>query len=118
MWVLLDDGDEVKNKPTNQFPEQRILLSIDDPIGRRRYSNPFHHNTMRVLVLLVAPAFAFFPNSRNPSLTHRVRLSADVTNELEPKDMVKVFGRLAEKYIMLDDSGGMCCYSGCSGEKP
>jgi len=28
--------------------------------------------------------------------------------------MVKLFGRLAEKYIMLDDSGGMCCYSACS----
>lgn len=26
-----------------------------------------------------------------------------------------MFGRLAEKYIMLDSSGGMCCYSGCAG---
>eukprot|EP00531_Pseudo-nitzschia_arenysensis_P011534 CAMPEP_0116146500 /NCGR_PEP_ID=MMETSP0329-20121206/17197_1 /TAXON_ID=697910 /ORGANISM="Pseudo-nitzschia arenysensis, Strain B593" /LENGTH=217 /DNA_ID=CAMNT_0003642251 /DNA_START=45 /DNA_END=698 /DNA_ORIENTATION=+ len=33
--------------------------------------------------------------------------------ELEPKEVVKVFGRLAEKYIMLDESGGMCCYSAC-----
>lgn len=32
---------------------------------------------------------------------------------LEPKDAVKLFGRLAEKYIMLDESGGMCCYSAC-----
>mmetsp|Transcript_2494 Transcript_2494/g.2991 ORF Transcript_2494/g.2991 Transcript_2494/m.2991 type:complete len:224 (+) Transcript_2494:85-756(+) len=35
------------------------------------------------------------------------------TVEIEPKEMVKLFGRLAEKYIMLDSSGGMCCYSAC-----
>jgi hypothetical protein len=33
--------------------------------------------------------------------------------DLDPKEVVKVFGRLAEKYIMLDESGGMCCYSAC-----
>jgi hypothetical protein len=33
---------------------------------------------------------------------------------VDPKEAVKLFGRLAEKYIMLDDSGGMCCYSACS----
>jgi hypothetical protein len=33
---------------------------------------------------------------------------------VEPKEVVKLFGRLAEKYIMLDESGGMCCYSGCT----
>lgn len=32
---------------------------------------------------------------------------------VEPKEAVKLFGRLAEKYIMLDESGGMCCYSAC-----
>jgi len=36
------------------------------------------------------------------------------TVSLEPKEAVKLFGRLAEKYIMLDASGGMCCYSACS----
>jgi hypothetical protein len=41
--------------------------------------------------------------------------SADVTvSVVEPKEAVKLFGRLAEKYIMLDESGGMCCYSGCT----
>lgn len=38
--------------------------------------------------------------------------SAEVS--VDPKEAVKLFGRLAEKYIMLDDSGGMCCYSACS----
>jgi hypothetical protein len=33
--------------------------------------------------------------------------------DLDPKEVVKVFGRLAEKYIMLDESAGMCCYSAC-----
>lgn len=32
----------------------------------------------------------------------------------DPKEAVKLFGRLADKYIMLDASAGMCCYSGCS----
>jgi len=36
------------------------------------------------------------------------------TVSVDPKDAVKLFGRLAEKYIMLDSSGGMCCYSACS----
>jgi hypothetical protein len=31
------------------------------------------------------------------------------------KEAVKIFGRLAEKYIALDSSGGNCCYSGCTG---
>ena len=34
--------------------------------------------------------------------------------KIDPKEAVKVFGRLAEKYIMLDGSAGQCCYSGCS----
>lgn len=38
------------------------------------------------------------------------------TSSMDPKEAVKLFGRLAEKYIMLDSSGGMCCYSGCTGE--
>jgi hypothetical protein len=47
-----------------------------------------------------------------------VPLYADAaTISLDTKEVVKLFGRLAEKYIMLDDSGGMCCYSGCSGER-
>ncbi|KAL9185422.1 hypothetical protein ACHAXT_003199 [Thalassiosira profunda] len=42
-----------------------------------------------------------------------VESSAD-TLQTDPKEAVKLFGRLAEKYIMLDASAGMCCYSGCS----
>jgi hypothetical protein len=30
------------------------------------------------------------------------------------KEAVKIFGRLAEKYIALDSSGGNCCYSACT----
>eukprot|EP00537_Pseudo-nitzschia_pungens_P002367 CAMPEP_0172371840 /NCGR_PEP_ID=MMETSP1060-20121228/45089_1 /TAXON_ID=37318 /ORGANISM="Pseudo-nitzschia pungens, Strain cf. cingulata" /LENGTH=225 /DNA_ID=CAMNT_0013097597 /DNA_START=73 /DNA_END=750 /DNA_ORIENTATION=+ len=39
--------------------------------------------------------------------------SVAVPSDLDPKEVVKIFGRLAEKYIMLDESGGMCCYSAC-----
>jgi len=34
--------------------------------------------------------------------------------QTDPKEAVKLFGRLAEKYIMLDASAGLCCYSACS----
>ena len=43
--------------------------------------------------------------------------SAEATAEvvsIDPKEAVKIFGRLAEKYIMLDETAGMCCYSACS----
>ncbi|GMI08162.1 hypothetical protein TrVE_jg12489 [Triparma verrucosa] len=33
--------------------------------------------------------------------------------ELDLKEKAKIFGRLADKYILLDESGGDCCYSGC-----
>ena len=33
---------------------------------------------------------------------------------IDPKDAVRLFGRLAEKYIALDSSGGSCCYSACT----
>mmetsp|Transcript_14095 Transcript_14095/g.20627 ORF Transcript_14095/g.20627 Transcript_14095/m.20627 type:complete len:221 (+) Transcript_14095:1268-1930(+) len=50
--------------------------------------------------------------------TTTTTLHADATTTeaitVEPKDAVRLFGRLAEKYIMLDSSGGMCCYSACS----
>lgn len=36
------------------------------------------------------------------------------TTSVDPKDAVRLFGRLAEKYIVLDESAGMCCYSACS----
>ncbi|KAG7355150.1 hypothetical protein IV203_004506 [Nitzschia inconspicua] len=40
-------------------------------------------------------------------------VASDNCKSIDPKDAVRVFGRLAEKYIMLDESGGMCCYSAC-----
>ncbi|KAL3793614.1 hypothetical protein ACHAWO_001663 [Cyclotella atomus] len=40
--------------------------------------------------------------------------TADTEIKTDPKEAVKLFGRLAEKYIMLDASAGMCCYSGCT----
>ena len=61
--------------------------------------------------------------TRSQSRYTTVRLAetveaADVEQRpsIVPKEAVKLFGRLAEKYIMLDSSGGMCCYSACSGE--
>ena len=48
------------------------------------------------------------------STTDEAPISAALPDiDIDPKEAVKVFGRLAEKYIMLDESGGMCCYSAC-----
>lgn len=49
------------------------------------------------------------PDTATPPLT----ATDDAIVDIDPKDAVKIFGRLAEKYIMLDESGGMCCYSAC-----
>ena len=60
--------------------------------------------------------------AKTSSATCDTILYADVASEVDvevavdPKEAVKLFGRLAEKYIMLDSSGGMCCYSACTGE--
>jgi hypothetical protein len=81
---------------------------------------------MRAFLCLLATGVAsgfVVPPSQNAMLKNnysRIRLNdataADATTaSLEPKELVKLFGRLAEKYIMLDSSGGMCCYSGCKG---
>mmetsp|Transcript_20940 Transcript_20940/g.42751 ORF Transcript_20940/g.42751 Transcript_20940/m.42751 type:complete len:141 (-) Transcript_20940:872-1294(-) len=59
-------------------------------------------------------AFAPSRPTFNPSTTSIASTVAEEEISVDPKEAVKLFGRLAEKYIMLDDSGGMCCYSACS----
>uniref|UniRef100_A0A7S1UTP4 Uncharacterized protein n=1 Tax=Grammatophora oceanica TaxID=210454 RepID=A0A7S1UTP4_9STRA len=72
------------------------------------------------LLSLLAVAVAAFLPPRATSASSRVNPLQDATVaesvqiSMEPKIAVKVFGRLAEKYIMLDATGGMCCYSACS----
>jgi len=70
-----------------------------------------------------AQAFVARPAATNTPATTTMPLRSTATPEdttttialpdLDAKEVVKVFGRLAEKYIMLDESGGMCCYSAC-----
>ncbi|GMI27145.1 hypothetical protein TrRE_jg11621, partial [Triparma retinervis] len=33
---------------------------------------------------------------------------------LDKVEAAKIFGRISSKYILLDSSGGSCCYSGCT----
>lgn len=73
-------------------------------------------------ILAYVGAFAPAPLA-NPSriclfeATEANTIVAGTDQKLEPKEAVKLFGRLAEKYIMLDSTGGLCCYSGCTGER-
>jgi hypothetical protein len=59
------------------------------------------------------------------SQSHRLHVYSQVNDvdaptrndntSIDPKkEVVKIFGRLAEKYIALDSSGGNCCYSACT----
>ena len=63
-----------------------------------------------------SPAVGAFANAPAASTSAGRRTTSLASTEVsvDPKEAVKLFGRLAEKYIMLDDSGGMCCYSACS----
>jgi hypothetical protein len=84
------------------------------------------NKTMRAFsgtFLLIATVRAFSPTASTFLLVQRQAsvvastlfstTTADDVVSIEPKEAVKVFGRLAEKYIMLDESGGLCCYSAC-----
>lgn len=33
--------------------------------------------------------------------------------KVDPKEAIKIFGRLAEDWYMNDPTGGLCCYAGC-----
>lgn len=71
---------------------------------------------MRLLIVLITivASHAFVLDVQRTNQPSRLALYPAVSGtSIEPKEAVKLFGRLAEKYIMLDESGGMCCYSGC-----
>ena len=93
----------------------------------KRVPLPFYALTMiiryvGILLLCLSEGFSFNLNAglssrrlslRAASATSETEQNVDVV-PIEPKEAVKLFGRLAEKYIMLDESAGMCCYSACS----
>jgi hypothetical protein len=74
--------------------------------------------TLIFLATLLSVTDAFMAPTTIPKIRTFTQLHADaaatkIETTVEPKEAVKIFGRLAEKYIMLDSSGGMCCYSAC-----
>jgi hypothetical protein len=77
---------------------------------------------MRTLTTLVWLALLEKASGFSPTLSSRhhrrssvlfSEATAQTDISMDPKEAVKLFGRLAEKYIMLDPTAGMCCYSGC-----
>ena len=80
--------------------------------------NSFINVTLTLIIAIIATKSEAFAPS-NEVVRRSIHLNADATTSeevtVDPKEAVKLFGRLAEKYIMLDSSGGMCCYSACSG---
>ena len=73
----------------------------------------YFFNLTQTVLAFTTPGPVFVPG--RSSLRVDAATTEDVTT-IDPKEAVKLFGRLAEKYIMLDASGGMCCYSACSGK--
>lgn len=82
-------------------------------------------NTRYIIILssCLTLARAFVPLAHSPitagpssALDSTAETAEDATASvsMDPKEIVKLFGRLADKYILLDSSGGMCCYSGCT----
>jgi hypothetical protein len=59
-----------------------------------------------------SPACYFFRTNSQLRMSSEAA-AAETSVSFDPKEAVKLFGRLAEKYILLDESGGMCCYSAC-----
>jgi len=70
--------------------------------------------TLWALVLFYISVSDAFCPTHQPHHTPTTLFSSTTTTPIDPKLAVKLFGRLAEKYILLDDSAGMCCYSACS----
>jgi hypothetical protein len=89
---------------TNHFFRLLSLYIFQLAAGFSIHSVPTHVNVRIPTRLLSSDA---------SSTTTTTTTSAEKTT-IDPKEAVKIFGRLAEKYIMLDDSGGMCCYSACT----
>lgn len=94
-----DENDVSQNKLIHHQPQQK--------------ETTHNHIMMKFLLALLLTTLVkgFVPSSsaRQGSLLYSTAEEVSI----EPKDVVKLFGRLAEKYIMLDESGGMCCYSAC-----
>lgn len=66
------------------------------------------------IALLAIPTTAFSPSSGTSRVSSALFAEgSQAFAAVSPKEAVKIFGRLAEKYIMLDSSAGMCCYSAC-----
>ena len=95
-------------------PEQQIKHS---------YFKMLPRSILLLLALVVSTVTSFGVVPKTHSVNSRSSSSLPAESEtaqestatisVDPKEAVKVFGRLAEKYIMLDASAGMCCYSGC-----
>lgn len=67
-----------------------------------------------LLFLLPVLSCSFVLDNRQAIVRQSARsLASTADTQIDPKEKVKLFGRLAEKYIMLDETAGMCCYSAC-----
>ena len=96
---------------TRQTICTRTISTVTPPrIGHVYYN--LHRNAKKQSLFILSQSSASGGDTIDaiPGTTATVAAAIDIK-----KEAVKIFGRLAEKYIALDSSGGNCCYSGCTG---
>ena len=106
-WILFTL--QHPNKTLNQFTQR--VNSKTDLYTFLTVSNMFATIIRRYILFLV---FVYRTNGafvgKIPERVHVQRCSAPLSTstdlQVDPKEAVKVFGRMAEKYIMLDASAG------------
>jgi hypothetical protein len=98
-------------------PQPKLLFFILPHLSLHNIAMTIRQSLLLGTLYLSSTATAFAPISISARQSLPILQStADATEiKTDPKEAVKLFGRLAEKYIMLDASAGMCCYSGCTG---
>lgn len=115
-------------KPTTRIVSVLLLAPL---FCLSRAFAPYQHHAgcaaavLRSLPRHVTPSLSFSRTQQYMSAADDTTIMAatepsssssppSTSTSIPPKEAVKLFGRLAEKYILLDSSGGMCSYSACS----
>lgn len=100
-----------------------VGVSLDVPDARKPESSTMAMHVTSALVLFGAAAASgavHAPHSARASAS-RVALTASSTApaatavELSNGQLCKLFGRISDKVLLMDESAGACCHSGCDG---
>jgi hypothetical protein len=90
-------------------------LSNMGTLAVRQYRQPWYPASLLQSTSMDATDTSTNANTVEEQVTSTTIAAAPTSRVVtDAKEAVKLFGRLAEKYIVLDATAGMCCYSGCT----